>query len=435
MKAVGAERIVRMEKRRKFPWWLVVVAVAAAFIVYQAVPKPVQVKTENTRGGVLELFLSSTGVVEGEVSDISSNITAAIIGMNYREGDSVEKGKILALLEQSDIRASVSAQKAMVSQAEANRQAAVQNLRLLKAGVRSEEIDAQKAMVAQAKAQADDAERKYKRALELEGSGVISAQDLETAKAANDAAKAGLKAQRETLRGMEAGPRKEELEAARAQVKAAEAQLSSARAALEGAEAQLGFTAIKSPLTGVVVRKHMEVGETASPLSPIFTVADLKNIWVTAEVDEEDVAAVEVGQKITVTADAYPDRKAAGTVTWVSGIAEPKDVGRVRAKVVRTKIRVDVSDMPLRPGMEVNITGRLPSGKSTLLVPNDAVVRDGEKDVVYVISEGRAYPREIRIGQSNFHDTQVLSGISEGDEVAVSKIDKLSDGRKVKVVK
>jgi hypothetical protein len=156
---------------------------------------------------------------------------------------------------------------------------------------------------------------------------------------------------------------------------------------------------------------------------------------VTAEVDEEDVAAVAPGQTVTVSADAYPGRDAVGRVTRVSKVAEPKDVGRVQAKIVRSRIEIERSSMSLRPGMEVNITGSLPAGRKTLLVPNDAIVRVGDEDSVFVIRGGRALRRTVNIGQANFVDTQVISGIDDGDQVAVSSVGELKDRERVRVVR
>ena len=470
--------------RRRVPWWLIIAMVGVLLVVYLIVPKPVEVQVVQVRKGVLDLSLSTTGVVEGVVSDVSSRVTARIARLNFQEGDSVKKGQALTLLESADIQAEIEGRRAAVrtaeeqaaslqatasanagqlragvSRAQANLQAARENLRQLESGSRPEDIAAQQAVVAQARVQAENASAQYDRANELFSRGAIAAQDLDTAKAAYESAQAALQSQQSILRKLQAGPRPEEIEVARAQVaaagsalqdaqsalglvqarardvKAAQAQVVSARAALVGAEAQLAFTVIRSPVSGVVVRKHMEIGETASPLSPIYTVANLGNIWVTAQVDEEDVAAIAPGQTVAITADAYPGREAVGAVTRVSKIAEPKEVGRVRAKIVRARVEIERSGMPLRPGMEMNITGALPSGRSTLLVPNDAVIRVGDQDSVYVIRGGRAYLRDVEIGQANFLETQVISGISEGDEVAVTNVGQLKDKERIRIVK
>ncbi|OPZ84901.1 MAG: putative efflux system component YknX [bacterium ADurb.Bin429] len=310
--------------------------------------------------------------------------------------------------------------------------------------------------MAQARAQAEQANKDLARAQMLFQRGAIPAQQLDAAQAAARTAAAQLEAQQQVLAKLEAGPRPEDIAPARARLREAEAGVRAARAALgqeaararevevaranadearaalRGARDQLDYTMIRSPLAGIVARKHQEVGEIATPYAPIISIADLAKIWVTAEVDAEDVAAVTPGQQVIITLDAYPGRRTEGTVTRVSAIAEPKDVGRVRAKVVRARIRLLSIGFPLRPGMEVNVTGTRPAGAATLLVPNDAVLRTGDQDQVYVVRDGRARLRAVRTGQFNFDQTQILDGLTEGEQVAVSALDQLRDGARVR---
>ncbi|MHB9132802.1 MAG: efflux RND transporter periplasmic adaptor subunit [Armatimonadota bacterium] len=472
----------RPDKRRRIPWWIIVVVVAAALLVYAVIPKPLTISTAHVREGVLSLPLSATGVVEGKVSDITSRLTARITGLFAEEGDTITRGQRLAQLETEDLQGEVTRLQATADaadqqvaslqqtaaaeadqlraaeeRAQANLQATRENLRQLQAGSRTEDIAAQRAVVAQARAQAEEARRNYERAQLLHAQGAIPTQRLDNARATYQTATAQVQAQEQVLRRLEAGPRSQEIAAAAAQVNAAEAAVrearaargreaarqrevaaaqanaAAARAALQNARLQLSYTTITSPYAGVVVRKHKETGEMASPFEPIYSIANLTNIWVTAEVDEEDVAAVATGQPVAITLDAYPGRQASGTVTSVSQVAEPKEVGRVRAKVVRTRIKILRTTLPLRPGMEVNITGQLPTGATTLLVPNDAVIRVGDRDQVYVVQNGVVHLREVKVGQANFEVTQILSGLYAGNTVAVSNLDQLTDGARVRI--
>lgn len=468
---------------RKFRWWLIPLAVALALIIYSFIPRPVEVRTAVVTDGVLVLGLSSTGIVESDLSDVSPRYTAKVTSLYVNEGDVVDRSQPLAGLEDDDLRAEVARLAAAVRAAEqevdalqtsaaaqtaqldaaaerarASVSAARERLRELESGSRAEDIAAQKAVVAQAKAEADDLRRQAERAEQLFARGAVSEQQRDTARAAYISAQAALQSQEQQLKRLQAGAREETIAAARAEVRVAEsaraeaeaslgfaaarrkevdaarARLDEARSALKAAQAQLSYATIISPFNGVVVRKHKDPGETANPLDPIYTIADLDRTWVTAEVDEEDAAAVAVGQEVRITVDAYPGRFASGKVTWVSDVAEPKEVGRVRAKIVRAKVTITKSSIPLRPGMEVNVIGSVPAGRPTLLVPNDAVMRAGDENIVFVIRNGIARRAKVRIGQSNFEQTQVLSGLKEHDRVAVTGLDQLSDGMRVREI-
>ncbi|MHB0937444.1 MAG: efflux RND transporter periplasmic adaptor subunit [Armatimonadota bacterium] len=470
-------------KRRRVRWWMIALALLLLLLVYLTYPRPVPVRAAPARRGVLRLALSSTAVVEGRVSDVSSNITARIISLPLREGDAVSRGQVLAQLDTRDLRAAVASREAAVTAAEqqaaalqravaaetrqfradvdrarANLQAAQANLGQVTAGTRTEDIAAQEAVVEQARAQAASAQREYERMERLYQEGAVSQRQRDLARTESQTAAAQLEAQQQTLRRLEAGARPQEITASQAQVRIAEAALrqaqanrgtiaarrheveaaqanvAQARAGLQSARAQLADATIRSPLSGVVARKYREVGEIASSFEPIYSIANLSDIWITAEVDAEDVAAVAPGQTVEITLDAYPGRRAIGRVARVARVAEPKEVGRVRAKVVRTRIEVVSSDLPLRPGMEVTVTGSLPTGSATVLAPNDAILRVGERDHVYVIRNGVARLRPVVIGQSNFEETQILSGLAAGEMVAISNLDGLSDGTRVKVV-
>lgn len=474
------------ERRSSILRWWIVVAAAVMFllIAYLALPKLLEIRTDEAVSDVLEIPLSSIGVVEADLADVSPQITAPISTLYAEEGQTVAKGSPIAQLASDDLLAEVSRLEAAVRaaseevaaregaasseaaqlRAAADRAAAAvtaarERLRELEAGARVEDIDTQRAVLAQATARAGQAQKSLARAESLFEAGAISAQELDDAHAANAAASAEVEAQTQQLRGLEAGARLETVRAARAEVSAAEAahrearsalglisarsrevdaaraRLSEAQAALKAARARLSYSTINSPFNGLVVRKHKQVGETATPLDPIYTVADLERIWVTAEVDEEDVAAVQLGQAVTITLDAYPGKEVKGSVIRVSRIAEPKDVGRVRAKVVRARIALEESDVPLKPGMEVNVNGSVPSSERTILVPNDAVIRLSGVQSVFVIEEGVARSRPVEIGRSNFDHTQIVSGLRAGEMVAVTKLEDLSDGKRVKVVR
>jgi len=128
------------------------------------------------------------------------------------------------------------------------------------------------------------------------------------------------------------------------------------KASLELAETRLGFAELAAPLNGYVLVKSSLAGEVIQPGTPVFTAIDLNNIWVTAYINETDLARVKLGQKSEVVTDTYPGKKYKGEVSFISSEAEftPKTIQTTeeRVKLVyRIKVRVDNSSLELKPGM------------------------------------------------------------------------------------
>jgi len=160
-----------------------------------------------------------------------------------------------------------------------------------------------------------------------------------------------------------------DLDQAAADYEAAKAAISSARAQLDRAKINLAYATIRSPITGVVVNRNVDVGQTvaASFSTPtLFTIADdLSKMQALASIDEADIGQVKIGQQATFTVDAYPDRSFTGTVTQVR--LQPTTVQNVVTYTVM--IDVDNPDLALMPGMTANITLAVQQARDVLKVP------------------------------------------------------------------
>jgi len=466
----------------KRPLTIIIVILVLAGIIYLLMPRPLLIDTAKVIRGDLYAELSTTGIVESDLSDVAPKIVSPVSKLFVQEGQTVRQGQVLALLDRSELLAQVDEARATLStaqedlsraeqavavqseqssasiaRAKATVRAAEAQLADLEKGARPQEIEQARNAVEQAESEADRAKADLKRAEQLYKRGAISAQELDAAKTTANVAEARLRASEEQLGLLKAGPRPDEVEVARAEVAAAKAalaeartsagmvaikrreaaaarsQVERARAALQAAEARLDYAVVRSPFAGVVARKHLEKGEAAGPQSPVYTLASLQRIWVIAEVDEEDLSALALGQSMEITTDAYPGRKASGSVVRISPIAEPKAVGRVRAKIVRAKIEIKLFELPLKPGMEVDIIGRVLVGKDLILVPNDALVQIGDRYRVFILRRNRVYPRFVTAGLSNYDFTEIVRGLKPGDLVATSMLDQLKPGQKVRV--
>ena len=345
-------------------------------------------------GGSPNPAVSVTGTIEATQVDVSAKLAGRIRRLHVKEGDRVAEGQLLAELEDEELRAEMGRQEAGLRTAEAT-------LRDLRAGARREEIDEARANVARAQAQLDDlvagsraqeieearaavrsaeatrawTERDLQRATELLRKELIAAQEVDRARQAYEVAVAQEKTARERLALTLEGARRQQVEAARAQLKAAQdrlalvlagprpdqvaaaqAQVEQARSALALARSRLKEMTLTAPVAGVVLRKNLEAGETASPGVPILTLMDPKDVWVRAYIPEEEVGRIKVGDGARVTVDAYAGRVFAGRISEIAAEAEftPKNVQTKKERVnlvFRIKIAVDNPDGILKPGM------------------------------------------------------------------------------------
>jgi HlyD family secretion protein len=143
---------------------------------------------------------------------------------------------------------------------------------------------------------------------------------------------------------------------AKTNAEVARARIDSLQASLELAEIRLNYADLKSPLDGFVLVKSAEAGEVMQVGSPVFTIADLKDIWLTAYINETDLGKVKLNQTANVTTDTYPGKIYKGRVSFISEEAEftPKQIQtkEERTKLVyRIKITIDNVSMELKPGM------------------------------------------------------------------------------------
>jgi HlyD family secretion protein len=348
-----------------------------------------------------------SGNIETIETQIAFKIPGRVIKREFDEGQWVEKGQTVALLDKRDLECTVAMREADLGVAEAALAALLAGSRPQEiasakaawekaehaladreAGSRHEEIVAAEAAVASAAAEENRLLIEYHRKIPLFQRGTISSEEYESSKAAYQVAVekhrqavAQLKLVQEGYRKqrieearwaaaqakaqydlVKAGPRKEDIDQGKARVK-------QANAALRLAGTQRDYATVVSPLSGMVLSKNIEEGEYVAAGTAVVTVGDLKNVWLRAYIEERDLGPVKYGpRRAWVTTDSYPRKKYEGRVSFIADNAEftPKNVQtqKERVKLVyRIKIDIKNPDMELKPGM-----------------PADAVIEIGERD-------------------------------------------------------
>jgi RND family efflux transporter MFP subunit len=200
---------------------------------------------------------------------------------------------------------------------------------------------------------------------------------------------------------------------------------------VEQARELVNSAEILSPISGVVTERFMEVGETAVPGAPIVAIADPRTLQIESNVDETDIGAVVAGQPVKVTLDALPGKALTGRVRHIA--MESRDL-RERGITYLVKIDVD-STAGLRIGMTGDVEITVKKKEDVLKVPLGALLETEGKDVAFVLDGGRVRKKEVRSGLSNYEETEITAGLSEGNTVALGTLDKLKDGQRVRVGK
>jgi Cu(I)/Ag(I) efflux system membrane fusion protein len=185
-------------------------------------------------------------------------------------------------------------------------------------------------------------------------------------------------------------------------------------AAVERAGSAQPRITLRAPVSGVIAELGARQGMTINAGTTLFRIANLGSVWVVAELPEAQANLLTVGSRVEVHVPAYTNEKFVGRVSAI--LPEVNAATRT----VRARIEVANAGGKLKPGMYANLdlTSR---GRETLLVPSEAVIRTGERDVVVVDEgQGRFRPVEVKVGAESGTDTEIVSGLKPGDKVVAS---------------
>ncbi len=314
--------------------------------------------------GKRSLTVKSTGIIEGTEVNLSSKVSGRISYFCCNEGDQIKEGEVAIKLESDDLRASVEQAKAGVERAKAEVRVlesaignAKANIVTAEADIKTAESDLDKVRVQMelAKSEMDRSNALYKK-------DFISKESLDIAVTAYDVSVADYTSSKSRLASAYS-----KRDATIAQLSTAESRLDSAKADIKQSEANLSYnlarlkdTTIMSPITGNIVFKALEKGETVSPGMTIVTVVDMKNLYVRVDIDETLIDSIAIAGEATIRTEGTPGRTIKGKVYEIGRYAEfatQRDVtrGRQDIKTFRVKIRIDDTGGVLKPGMTVDV--------------------------------------------------------------------------------
>jgi RND family efflux transporter MFP subunit len=333
--------------------------------------------------------VEAPGTVTGAATaEVSARTMGTVVRVAVREGDMVEAGQALVLLDERELAARGSAARAAVAEARAAR----------------EEVEKG---VAAAAAQAEVAKKTLDRYAFLREQKSVSAQEFDEVNARNTAAQA-------------------QLAAARAKQQQVEAMHSRAEAESRAAETVAGYARVTAPFSGVVVRRSVEPGQMAAPGVPLLTLEDNRNFRLEVTLDAASAATVKRGTRARVRLDALGERALEGAVVELeAGAAAGSQTVRARVELPR--------DAAIRSGLFGRAWFRRGETQAIAL-PAGAILHRGQLHGVYAVNgEGIARLRLVTRGRT-FPDGQVeiLSGLESGESYVKNPGSRELDGRKVK---
>jgi HlyD family secretion protein len=355
-------------KRKPILWIILVILIVAAGLGYAYFFKNretvVGYRTARLERGGISAYVTANGTVNAVITVLVGSQVSGTIQKLYADYNTqVKTGQLVAQIDPAIFQAQVSQAKASLENARATYLTAQADITTARSNV-----EAGKANVLKAKVSVEDTNRSLKRSLELFQKNLIAASDRDTAQTNYDSAVAQLEAAQAQEKANEA-----QVESAIAKLEAARAGVKQNEAALELAQVNLDHCRITAPVTGTVISRNVDVGQTvaASLQAPtIFTIAqDLTEMQVDTNVSEADVGRVAVGQDATFTVDAFPQTTFRGKVTEIRNA--PITIQNVVTYDV--VIQVKNPDLKLRPGMTANASILVAHKDNILKIPNAAL--------------------------------------------------------------
>jgi HlyD family secretion protein len=362
-----------------------------------------------------------SAVVTGEAvvfpvqqSVITPKITSTIREFKVQRGSKVQKGQVLAILENADLAAAAEQSKGEFEQAEATYVTTVNS------GVPQEmqkaELDA-----AAAKAGYEAAQKVYDSRKDLFQQGALPRRDLDAAQVALAQAKTQSDVAERQLADLKRLGEKQAL-------KSAQGQITAAKGKLQASTAQLSYSQIRSPLNGVVTDRPQYAGELAAANQPLMTLMDLSKVIAKAHISRAEAALLKVGDAADVHVTGSDDA-IHGRVSLVSPALDP---GSTTVEVWTEVVKPDAR---LKPGMTAQVSMVAKTVKDALVVPAAALFKTAEgADYVMVAgSDQKAHQKMVKVGIRNGDDAQIVSGLDAGEKVITAGGYGLPDKTQIKL--
>jgi HlyD family secretion protein len=372
---------------------------------------PVQVATVK-RDSMPEIVTAGAVLYPYRQANIVPKISAPVQRFLAQRGDHVREGQLLAVLESSDLKAAASESEALYHQAQATYQGTT-------ASTMPDDLTKAQADVAFASESLDAAKRLLENRRALLKQGALAQKLVDDADVAMVQARSQFETAQQHLKSLQTVGQGEQLKSARAQMEAAQAHYQSA-------QAQAAFAEVRSPISGVISDRALNIGEMAGSGSALFSIVDISRVVARANIPVHQAALIRVGKSATISG---PGGELSGKVTVVSPAVDPSTT------TVEIWVEAANTGEKLTPGITVKISINAGEIRNALVVPAAALLNsdEGGEKVMVAGSDSLAHEQKVEVGVRSGDDVQILSGVKEGDKVIVDGALGLEDKAKIQV--
>jgi HlyD family secretion protein len=338
---------------------------------------------------------------------VASQVAGKVVDVLVDEGQTVASGDLLVQLDNSEAVESVRLAQSVVMQSE-NR------LKQLSTVARPAAIESKM----QALATLSSAERAFERAEKLQKNGYATRATLDETRKARDIARSQVKASELQVVSNSPGG---------SEYVNVQSQLAQAYANLSTSQTRLTYTQIRAPRRGIVINRNVEKGSVVQPGIALMTLAPSGETQAIVQIDEVNLGQIQMNQRATISADAFPNQRLEGQVSSINSSVDPQ-----RGSV---EVKLTVINPPdyLRQDMTVSVEIET-AHHAQVIVVDVASIRDlsSAKPWVMVVDNGRARRRDIALGVIGDTSAEVLAGIKTDDSVIRGPTTTLSDGQRVR---
>jgi multidrug efflux pump subunit AcrA (membrane-fusion protein) len=342
--------------------------------------------------------LSGT-LVSPDQAKVSSEVAGIVREVPVQLGTEIRAGDTLVRLEPRELSLALERADSALKQVEAQ-------LGLTRSDSEQVPPDEDVATVRQAAANRDDAQAAYDRAQQLNGRGLVSKVDRDTAET--------------RMKVMEAN-----YQAALDNVRALRATLQDRRASYDLAVKKLNDAVIKAPVAGSVSERLVQPGEFIRENTQVVTIVQMNPLKLRTSIQEKFAGMIRQGQDVKFSVEAFPDRSFDGKVAYVSPAVDQT------TRTFAIESLVDNPDRVLKPGFFAKGTVALKVDDNVMVVPDDTVSTLAGVSTVYVIADGKARQQIVTLGSHEGKQWEIVEGLKGNEVLASSQLNQLATGMAV----